>query len=326
MPQIERRALYNLLRMNWLQDSHLQVEPWQVEDLRLLNPQHLFERLKQYAIDLDRISFVAYADQCESPEELTDYLIGDRKVKADIEDRIYLITFELWRRLVSEKPSISILCDELDYQIYLYDNGQLHDLDDLQNALNNFLSILDENVDEGIDPKEAFQLVSNFCANDIETFLYDFISEQIDQGHESCAHELLDGFADYFEGNKWFALLRAHLAGHSNPKVAHKYLSQILEDHLEERDLEFNLELLSSMIDISSLPLFQSLVRQTTPLLEQEQDFHDLITICADYYHRLDNEAQERKLQSLLEKRSQDLEKPLNANDPGLAEFSKLIG
>ena len=33
--QIERRALYNLMRMNWQIDPSLPAEPWQVEDYRV---------------------------------------------------------------------------------------------------------------------------------------------------------------------------------------------------------------------------------------------------------------------------------------------------
>ena len=42
-------------------------------------------------------------------------------------------------------------------------------------------------MDEGLPPEQAFQLISPYCANDIETFLYDFIAEQIDEDNESYA-------------------------------------------------------------------------------------------------------------------------------------------
>jgi len=180
MDQIEQRALYNLLRMNWLNDPSLEVEPWQVEDYRQLSLSDLFTQLKESDIQLDKISFITYADECDSPEQLTEYFIGDRHLEIPHEDQIYLLVFELWRRLMSEKPSLSIFCDELDHQIYLYDHGQLTSPLHLQTALANLLTILEENVDEGIQPTEAFRLISTCCANDIEAFLYDFISEQID--------------------------------------------------------------------------------------------------------------------------------------------------
>jgi hypothetical protein len=185
MNAIERRALYNLLRMNWLNEPTLSVESWQVEDYRSLPLPDLFERLKQFNIQLDRVSFIAYADECDSPEDLTEHLIGDRNLPTAQEDQVYLLIFELWRRLMSEKPSLSILCNELDHQIFLYDRHELDNPLALQDALTHFIEILDENVDEGIPPEQAFKLISPYFANDMETFLYDFIAEQIDEGNES---------------------------------------------------------------------------------------------------------------------------------------------
>ncbi len=315
MNAIEKRALYNLLRMNWLSDPHMKVKPWQVEDYRILSFPVLFERLKRLDVQLDRASFITYADECDSPEDLTERLVGDRELKADQEDQIYLLIFEGWRRLLSEKPSLSILCNELDHQIFLYDSGELSDPTQLHDALAHFVVILDENVDEGVPSKEALQLISTHCANDIETFLYDFISEQIDEENESYAYDLLDDFSAYLEGNKWFDLLRARLMGQSNRKSASKQLTQILEEHLEEKDLEFNLELLSFMTEIGDFQTFKMLLNGTVSLIQTEEDFHDLLHICADYCHRLDKENQETRIQSLLQKRPMTLNQAFDQKD-----------
>ncbi len=326
MQQIEQRALYNSLRMNWLNDPALAVEPWQVEDYRQLALLDIFERLKRLSIYLDKVSFVAYADVCDSPEELTNYLIGDRQLKADVEDQTYLLVFELWRRLMSEKPSLSLFCDELDYQIYLYDNDQLTVMEPLQDALTNLLTVLDENVDEGVKPTEALVLISSCCANDIEAFLYDFIAEQIEEENDSYAQELLDNFSSYFEGNKWFIFLRIRLLGHLSTKTAHKLLSQVLEDYSEEQDLEFNLELLALMIEIRNLQFFYKLVKLTLPLLKVEEDFQDLLHICVDYYHDLNQEAQKQLIQEILQRRShRSLTESFDQNDPELPLLLKIF-
>ena len=47
---IDRKALYNLLRLNWLRDPSLDVEPWQVEDYRHLELETLYERLQDEVI------------------------------------------------------------------------------------------------------------------------------------------------------------------------------------------------------------------------------------------------------------------------------------
>lgn len=324
---IERRALYHLLRINWLHEpAMLSVEPWQVEDYRALPLHALFEKLKSFNLFLDRLSFIAYADECDSPEELTDHLIADQTLKADQEDQIYLLIFELWRRLMSEKPSLSILCNELDYQIYLYDCDQFENPLALQDALTHFVHVLDENVDKGISPKEAFRLISAYCANNLETFLYDFISEQIDEGNDSYAHELLDDFDDYLADNKWFKLLRMRLFGQSPGKTAQKVADQILEDYLQEQDLEFNLEFLSFIAEIGHLALFRTVLQQTLPLIQREEDFQDLLSIAIDYCHRLDEEKQERDLQTLLDKRTQRaLDSPIQAQDPDFAILTHLF-
>ncbi|MBA3722241.1 MAG: hypothetical protein H0W88_07560 [Parachlamydiaceae bacterium] len=326
MTALERRALYNLLRIHSLNDPQLAVEEWQVEDYRILPIAKLFERLGSFSIHLDKISFVAYADECDSPEDLTEHLLGDRPIDAQVEDQVYLLIFELWRRLVNEKPSLSIICNELDYYIYLYDSEQLETPIALQDAIANFLTALNENVDAGIEPKEAFQLVSNYCANDIETFLYDFISDQIDAEHESYAHDLLDSTATYIEGNKWFLLLRARVLNQSNQKLATRQLLQLTEDHLDDKDLEFHMELLAFMAEAGTPNLFRELIAHTAPLLLSEEDFQDLLIICIDYYHRLDQEQQEQKIQKIFNKRSKiSLIDQFDINEPDLALFLTII-
>ncbi len=302
MNTIERRALYHLLRMNWLNEPTLSVEPWQVEDYRSLPLQTLFDRLKQFKIHLDRVSFVAYADECDSPEDLTDHLIGDRHFLTAQEDEIYLLIFELWRLLMSEKPSLSILCNELDYQIHLYDQQQLEDPLTLQDALTHFVQALDENADQGIPSQHILKFISNYCANDIETFLYDFISEQIDEGNEEYAHELLDDFDAYLSNNKWFKLLRIRLCEQIHNKIAQKIAGEIIEEYLNDQDLDYNLEFLSILLERGDQANFRLMIKQTLPLIKREEDFQDLLLIAIDYFHRLDQDQQAITLKTIFEK------------------------
>lgn len=324
MNAVERRALYNLLRMNWLNDPTFAVEPWQVEDYRSFSLPTLFDKLKEFIIQLDRISFIAYADECDSPEDLTDHLVSDRALPIMEEDQIYLVVFELWRRLMSEKPSLSVICNELDHQIYQYDHQTLENPLALQDILTHFAEILDENVDEGIQPKQAFQLISSYCANDTETFLYDFISEQIEEGNESYAQELLEDFDPYLGDNKWFKLLSIRLYEKTQNKTAQKVAREIIEDDLNEEDLEYHLELLSVMIELGDESLFQTILVKTLPLLKHEEDFQDLLAIAIDYFRRLDNDNEEISLKEILENRSHyPLDKTFSQNDPDLVTVTK---
>lgn len=326
MTNLEKRALYSLVRLHWLQDQTIHVEQWQVEDYKQFSLPELFEQLSKLSIQLDKSTFMAYADGSDSPEEFTDYLIGDRSLTVQEEDRIYLLIFEIWRRIVVGKPCLSVFCHELDDLIFQYDQGQLDNPLELQDAISNFLSILNDNVDAGIEPKDAFQRIAAYCANDLETFLYDFIAEQIEAGLESYSNELLEGFALCFESNKWFALLRARLLNHTNEKQASKLLSQIIEEHLQDKDLEFNLELLSSLSDICTPTLLRQVIEATLPLIRTEEDFQDLLFISGEYFHRLDNEQVENHIQNILKKRHKyKLEGSIHFQDSDIKVFKEII-
>lgn len=323
MNTIERRALYNLLRMNWLSEPTLVVDTWQVEDYRLLPIAVLFNRLKEFNICLDQISFTGYAYECDSPEDLTDHLVGDRDFSLPQEDQVYLIVFELWRRLVSEKPSFSIVCNELDYQINLYDEHQLNDPLALQNALTKFAQMLDENADEGIPSKDVLNLISNYCANDIETFLYDFISEQIEVGNEAYVRELLDEFRSHFKGDKWFKLIEIRLSDPVNHKFSQRVIEEIVEENLNGEDLGFNLEFLAILSEKRFSPFFFLVLRQTLPLVKREEDFQDLLSLVIEFFYEVNLEQQGDFFQGLLEKRTKiPSEKEVSSQDPDMVELS----
>jgi hypothetical protein len=198
--QFHQKALYNLLRTNWLSDPALSVQPWQVADYRALETSELLARLKALEIPLNEQSFFSYAENCDSPEELTECLWLKSE---DLEghDQAYLLLFELWRRLFPEKPSLSIFCDELDQRICLYDQDALSD-EPIQEILRKLKHLLDEHVDRGADPEKAFQLVSEHCAHDLGDFIYDYLLDLIEAGHELEASELLGSFYEYISSIK----------------------------------------------------------------------------------------------------------------------------
>lgn len=324
---LERRALYHLLRQHWLSGVTMDIEPWQVENYRDLPSADLFNRLNDFGIQLDKKAFTGHADECDSPEDLTEALIGDMTLNAKDEDRLYLIVFELWRRLMTEKPSPSIYCDELDFQIFLRDSEQDVDPIPLQSALSNFLEVLQTHVDAEMDPKEAFTRLSSYCANDIETFLYDFISDQIDQDNDLYAHELIDAFTPYVDDEKWLKLLRAQLLNRSNTKTAQHLFSELIEEYREENDFEFNLTLLEFISQKGNDPLFLPLAAYLRHMLEREEDFQDLLFICEEYATHSQNSQQAKVIHSILESRSKrNLESVFNQSDPDLALLSTTLG
>lgn len=325
MYSIHRRALYNLLRMNWLSDPSIPCEQWQIADYRSFDLTSLFKGLKNLGVELDQESFLIYAEEVESPEELTDLLFETLHANPEQQDRAYLLLFEIWRRLLPEKVSLSFFCDELDHQIFLYDQDGSNE-EAIQDIIANLQTILDDNVDEGGSPSEVFASLCAASANDLESFLYDYIAEQIDTGNNTYAHELVEGFSNYLGKSKWFHLLKIHLQQKSDNKGAQEELKKIVQKAVKEEDLEFNLELLSFISQYGEKEEFTKLVKKTASLLKNENDFHELLNLCGDYFRFLDEDLKEQAILTILNHRSYlPPEQPIQENDPHLTELLKVI-
>lgn len=325
--EIQRKALFNLLRMNWLLKPAHNVMEWQVEDYRALSTQNLFERLEKEEIRLDIPTFVSEAEPFETPEELTNDLLLAVNTDTATEDRIYLVVFELWRRLMPEKSCLSIFCDELDYQIARYDTGELETTEHLEDVLANLRAMLDENTDLGNDPKEVFQTVSEASANDLEDFLYDFIAAQIDHDNVVYASELIDGFYQYVTDVKWFDLLHARVLAAREPAEARAIIRQCVDNWIADHDLAFNLEALAFMIIGGERESFTTVVRYTLPHLKHESDVQDLLNICAEYFQRIDHDNEESQIHQWLAARAQrESNAPVDTREPLFGQLLNLFG
>ena len=302
MHLLERHALYNLIRMNWLNEPNSKVEAWQVADYRCIPLDEIFHRLKNFKIHLDQKSFVNYASDYGSPEDFTDDITSDQALSAKNSDQIYLLIFEIWRRLLTDKPSLTIICNELDYQIHQHDRGVSSSSTAMQAALASFARALNDNVDQGLLAKEALSRIAPFFANDIESFFYDYIFEMI-EANELYAQELLETFAPYLKDNKWFELLSVRLAERIDHKLADKKLLRLMEEYLESEDVDFNLEVLSYLLEVGKYSQFEFLALQILQFVQIEEEFQDLATLCRDFYQQLNKKEEETILKQLLKER-----------------------
>jgi hypothetical protein len=325
MIQIERKAFYNLLRLNWELDSSLEVQPWQVEDYRILPIEVLFNRLSEFGITLNRSSFINHADHCESPEELTDVLVGEDDLSTEEQDELFLSVFDIWRRLMSEKPSLSILGDELDYQINLYDNEKLITIDSLKDVLNKLHQVLDDSVFSGIESQEALKLVSVYCANDLESFLYDLIATQIDEDDKYYAKEIFEQFSPYLEESKWFDLLKLRFSEHSDLNQINQEIQAIVSNYLGDRDCDFNLDFLTTLLSIDSTVFFARFAIQTASLIEIEEDFLELLLLCIEYFEVIEKTEYVEQLQDVLNMRKNNLEDSIDPKDKDLIYLLKIL-
>ena len=288
--EFKGRSFYNLLRINLKEDPSLRVEPWQIADYRALSVEILLTQLQVLEVFLTQESFLLYAENCESPEDLLDCIWLDED-KEEEQEKVYLILFELWRRWVPEKRSLSIFCDELDGQIFLYDEGYLEHEESLQKALNVLEDLLDQGVDEGVRSQEIFRMISFYLAHDIEQFLYDYILDLIERENEVYASELIDGMISYVSEKKWFDLLRARLFFLSNSPETSIMIARILEQAEEEPDGEFLMELAHFLaFSGEDLSLFEKCVQQALPLLDTEEALMELADLLSNVALSLDQE------------------------------------
>lgn len=298
------KPLYNLLLLNGTG-----------EDFRQLPVETLFSRLHQAKIILDKASFLKFSAECDTPEELAEILL-EGEVEEDLYDPLYLVIFELWRRFIPEKQSLSIFGDELDHRISLYNQGLLESDEPIQDALANLLEVLEENTDLGVSPEEIFAAISEFCAHNIEEFLYEYILDLLETGNQLYAEELLEGYLPYCPHSHGLVFLQIRASNEPDR------LEELLKEKL---DLSLLLDILAYLSIHGEPHLFVTAVRKCLPLLELNQDLIDLLEITAEYYHRLDQETLEQKVQRLLEKRG-DPNKKLSPSDADVATLRQMIG
>lgn len=324
---MERRALYNSLRINWQMDPTLKVEPWQVEDYRLKSIGQLFQELNSLGIGLDQHHFLAFCDEMETPEDLADMLASEGD-EGDHEraDQIYLLVFELWRRLVPEKQTLTLFCDEFDHLIDLYDAGQIHSPEPIEDVIGRFIELLSEGKDSGGDPQALFESVLQGCAHDVEGFLYDFIAMQIEADNFPYAEELTEVFLPYVIDGRWFKFLQMQVAAENDPEKAHLLIQELVKECKKDPELAFNLELLAYLAKTGEERSFLQLNANTIPLLATEEDFWDLLSSYEDYFHFKDKELEEKQIAQIRKRRHQsDPESSFNSKDPDLQAIQKLL-
>lgn len=322
---MDRRAYYTYLRMQKEQDPSLEVEDWQVDDYRCMDLQTLFSLLEDQDISLDKQSFLRIAESHETPEQMTDDLVDD--VDEALWDRIYLLIFELWRRLVPEKLSLPLFCDELDHQILIYDQNGPVNQEAIGDAFAHFEMVLDENLDAGADVREVFATISDEMANDLESFLFDYISEQIDLGNESFSQELIEIFGPCVEGSKWFEVLKVRLIARKNLAEAERQSGRLVEMTVQDEDLEFVMEVLYTLVQGGDSKSFKKVAKHASSLIETEQDLQDLLEVSADFFNCMDCEAEEKRVnQAIAARQSRTLDQKVDMSDPELQDlFSEMF-
>lgn len=326
---LHKKAFYNLLRLNQhkIESGMINItdlEPWQVENYRKIPTDELLERLRVLGKPMNSEEFIAQADQYESPEELVEK-IAKEKDPFD-QDRLFLIFFELWRRLLPEKRVMSIFCDELDFQISYFLEKKDPSYSSLQDALTYLQEIIEDNKDQGVEKKEAFQIIQMFCAHNLETFFYDYILSLILADEKQYAAELLESFKQCFQHTFWFEYLAARLAILEDPEDGYKQLERLINKMKREPHLDLALDILYFLGESGNQSLFHDLAIKTLPLLKIEADFQELMDACFIHYNHLELKQQGDAIAEILNKR-QDLpiDMPIQPSDGDVKALRRIL-
>ena len=313
----EGRALYNLLQMNLKQNPDLEVESWQIEVYRNLSDDELFSRLEGHQIFLDKENFLLYVDECDSPEDLADCLYLEEDYAKH--EQVFLCVFELWRRLVPHKQSLSIFVDQFDHLVEEYEGGRLEGEDELQASLESFQMILDDNVDEGGDPRDGYHFFSSYSCHDLEVFIYEYVSHQIDVENDQYASELLEGFYPYADNKRWFELLRIRLVSAADVKEGNVMVQRLLEALKEEPELYLLFETLHFLIYVGENEQFASAYQQAMEQLETEEDLRELFMVTSEYLESVNKDKESETIKELIDKqKGKDLQAPLTPDEYSL--------
>lgn len=323
---LQRKALYNLIQLNLtrIESGELKMgdlEGWQVANYREKTTEELFAQLKGLGLPLTKEEFEAYGKTFEAPEEMVEIWAKERTPLE--KDHIFLVLFELWRRFFPEKRTVSIFCDELDAQMIAHDLEKPSEITDLLIYLQ---QILDEHVDQGIEPQRAFQLVQMHCANDMESFLFDYILAEIEANNRLYAVELLDGFKRYMKDQIWFEYLEARTVILEDPEEGYDRLEAVIKKVHADTKLDLAEEMLFFLANSGNHSLFYTLAKKTLSMLTREEEFQEFLEACYAHYDYLELKKPALAIARIFHSRAKiPSDEPLARTDPALLELRSIL-
>ncbi|MCH9611210.1 MAG: hypothetical protein S4CHLAM81_14130 [Chlamydiales bacterium] len=310
--QLHRRARYNMMHLPGADEP---LEQWQKQDYRALDDGELFMQLQEAGLTIPTVElFEQMAEEFDSPDEMADTLAADN-------DYAYLLLFELWRRHLPQQRCPSVFCDELDFQILHFEQGDLQYEEELQEIVDYLEQIFDDHVDEGADPQAVYQAFQQHCAHNLDQFLYQYIATQIDSGNIEYAYDLVEGFYPYISEPLFFDFLLARVAILQNPQEGTAYLEQLIR---KVKSLELAEEILLYLVESSNHPLFCQMAQATLPLLPDEGSFREFLDLAAIHFERMGFDP--TPWQELSKKRSKRAEATaIKSDDPDIPEVKKWL-
>ncbi len=241
MHDMATKAIYNnILFCNQhpdLDPSLATISEWKKKNWREVPLEALFRELSELGVEFDKAHFLVWADESDSPEDLLILITPDEVEEGDTEylDRLYLIIFELWRRLIPERRPLSIIGDDIDHALIAYESlwheedemAQISIREQLIRLFLEYTRLLqatcdqyqeNEEVDDILDlqryttPAHAiFAMTQPFFVHDISRSLFDFILEELSHDTYPDLMPLVEGIMPFILPSTWSMCMKAHI-------------------------------------------------------------------------------------------------------------------
>lgn len=292
------RARFNRCRFDKRQADE-SCSLWMAEDYALLETEILYQRLKAFGITgkIEELS-----KQANDPEELAQKLSGSEDL-----EKIYLLIFELWRRFLPEKETLSIFADSLDELIDRFEEQDLSEEEEdlLICRLKSLENLLDDYVSRGWDKETAFEFVASYFCYDLEQFIYSFILDQISFGNDTLASELILGIYPYIKEKSGFDFLKIQILYNVDPQRALSMLDELVEEGDECENPDLWLDVIAFLAAHGDHQRLKAAYQKTVHHLEHEIDLREMLSILADYYDLIGNSSQKQTVLKIAQSRSE---------------------
>ena len=296
MKQFNPKSYYNELRYDW-EDGEIAddaVEGWEVLNYREISDEELLEMLSNEGIDSNPAYLEELIADCESPEEATELLIAERNGSLEIPDRLYLIVFELWRRLFPERVTMSILCDNLDYMAegqHTLNLMSLFNASTSEDTIDLFIEALEGSDLSKISPQERWDLIQSNCACDLESVISDYLLETVEADPELIS-EQYKALKPYLTESIELELVEALLIDPLNSEEKIKrlnYVGMLFLAKKEEDVLYLGTLLLTYMNEYELPELFKKIALHILSAVKTPEELYPIIENCEDYFEITQN-------------------------------------
>ena len=292
------RAYYNLLWLERLRGNSIPAHKWEFLDYRELDFATLFSMLHEFNIFFDADTFESLSEDADSPEEFSERIEIEDK---DDKRKIYLIVFELWRRLIEDKESVSIFCDELDRIVAAYETEK--DDQQLLFILHKVLEILERNTCLDEPPEEIFQRLSLYIAHDLENVIYTYIDTKLKSGSEDSCLNLIEHFMPYIKEKRALKFLKLKSLPNAFYEEKEKLTIYIVSSLQENVNLSLSISILFYLIERNSAELFSELFSFLIHHISEEKPLVALLDVLVAYHRKMGQEEKQQQVYQFLQKR-----------------------